>query len=130
MRTYKYRAWSSERNEMLDHKKIITNKEILDQFLSLKEGHSNSTFVFMQSVELSDSKTKAIYEGDIIQGIYKIGCMEGSTVGVVQFNKENSRYELNSKDSKMPLGTITEKDVIGNIFENKELIAKYEINID
>lgn len=115
-RIIKFRAWDKESRQMYLPN---TNKEFnygLLQDESFMEAHE-----VMQFTGLTDKNGKEIYEGDIIyyddceqmnddSGIYEITFMEKEA----RFTADESSLSLN--------GYAPTSEVIGNIYENKELL--------
>lgn len=133
MREIKFRAWSKLLKKMLSHEdldktlKSLTKTEyIAGIFLPL-----NSDVEVMQYIGLKDSDGEEIYEGDIVErvdltpteeyyGKTEVGVVEYKTCQYVLKIKENSYYEM-SNDGTFG---ISKYRVIGNIYENKELLSK------
>ena len=71
------------------------------------------SYELMQFTGLKDKKGKEIYEGDIITTIY-------DTNGIIVFNY--SGFEIKETDSFRNINSVDK--IIGNIFENPELLTK------
>ena len=77
----------------------------------------------MQSTELFDKNGKEIFEGDIVQyldGEYSfVGVVENSAFGIYAKNKyDNYSFEDFADENTKEADVV----VIGNIYENKELL--------
>ena len=89
-------------------------------------------YVVQQYTGLKDSKGKEIYEGDVVKIIYD------KAIGEVYFDFNLGAFRLKDKSSKSypittyrfdevnkPIGLVNVADeVIGNIFENSELLKQ------
>lgn len=139
MREIKFRAWDSVQGIMLPVESINFREDTV----SLNEGDNSVTdttemFQLMQFTGLQDRKQKEIYEGDIMDYFTYVMCNERRK-GIVCFDEKQSKYkivpfemyELNagnggytghSFDSAICAGS----EVIGNIYENPELLAPKE----
>jgi len=85
----------------------------------------NRRFEFMQFTGLKDSKGKEIYEGDIIK--HEFGLSKKSLIGIVRYNKEFARFQVESSSDFAGLiltTTLKTEEVIGNEFENPELLKE------
>ena len=135
MREYKFRVWSQaektwSNTSMLE---VWDNSGILKPFAFL--GHPIENYIIQQATGLKDKNDKDIFEGDILKIINKGGLLIFST-GIYwaqvkwdendfQFNLNLLRYEggKNAQYSTNLNGeSIREYEVVGNIFENPELI--------
>ena len=105
MREIKFRAWNIKKKEMLPTSSIWKC-----DFTPYNDGD----YTIMQFTGKKDSNSKEIYEGDIMQfysGLVAKG--ENPIIRqVVKWNNKRSRYDN------------IEGDVIGNIYENPELLTK------
>ncbi len=112
MRKIKFRAWDKK------NKKFVNGKDVSEDRIptkSTKQGFKLMTsFVLMQYTGLKDKNGKEIYEGDIVN--YHKSDIEGN---VVTF-KYGMFYLIN--DSLHHYFCSGNLEVIGNIYENKELL--------
>lgn len=117
MREIKFRAWHKEKEEM-----------IYDNFSVSYNGIPHDPFGFqpleiMQYTGLKDKNGVEIYEGDILsRTVYK----DWKSCDVVFFSEKEARYKLLHNNEigkeKYFVEDIGEFEVIGNIYENPELL--------
>ena len=116
MRELKFRAWDKKRKELVyfdlslcnSESRIWFNEQIVDNNV-------------MQYVGLKDKNGKEVYEGDIIKHIVTI---ERNIFEVIY---ENGRFIARSPYIKHDLYFLTknkDSEVIGNIFENPEILER------
>lgn len=115
----KFRAWLKNDKEMIDVDEIHFDNGQLD-FIgdAITFMRKANEIELMQSTGLSDKNGKEIFEGDVVHA-YSEGA---SLIGVVEYL--DNAYCIKSKnDIYNPLWTNAEHyEVIGNIYENKELL--------
>lgn len=121
----KFRAWNSETKEIEVFK---TYEEISELFLALSA--DDGFYSIMQSTGLKDKNGKEIFEGDIVRttrflgradeigGFYEY---EKDYLGVVKV-LEGSWVIDTGSDAVDLWSEIDENEVIGNIYENPELL--------
>lgn len=119
MRTVEFRIWCNESEKFWDGP---FNDRLNDIF-------NKKRFTFQQFTGLKDKDGKKIFEGDIVKTIY--GGM--NEVGSVIFDENTCAFRIKTKTMQLlPIVTIRFSStptlinvadlVVGNIFENKELL--------
>jgi uncharacterized phage protein (TIGR01671 family) len=122
MREIKLKAWSKRYKKIW---KVIQINFAVEQVL-LEDGEWYDYDNLMQYTGLKDKNGKKIYEGDIvnIKHPQDIGGDFGNTNGQV-FWDEQEGYWCHSNQSGRPPKRMWEYcEVIGNIYENQELLNK------
>lgn len=134
---YKYRVWDKE-NKYLHYPTRYNNFAIVNGTVVKIESYptANSAYlgkriawefddaVIMQSTGLKDKNGKLIYEGDIVKTEAQAGIV--INYGIVGFNEKEARFlmtaNLKSQDYIYSFWYRDSLEVIGNIYENKELL--------
>lgn len=141
MRTIKFRAWDKQTKKMVPlwgitwkawDRHIDGGGTINDVIIDLAGTISRfeHEVVLMQFTGLTDKNGKEIYEGDILRkeylnGIrlyvvkYGIGYMDCKCYSYMGIFLEVSGKQI--EDTDIP-GTVADCEIIGNIYENKELL--------
>ena len=118
-REIKFRAWDKER------KCICKNNAVCNMDIEGNLNPQSNIYEIMQFTGLKDKKGKEIYEGDIIKWFAD----SIDKIGVIEWNE--GTYVINRKDVDIIYGfgdfmfinnMILEGEVIGNIYENPELL--------
>lgn len=120
-RVIKFRAWDKERKEWL--KKSDIYDMLKDQALWNPE--MSEYYKIQQFTGLFDKNDKEIFEGDIIKFEYN---PRNILICKVEYSNYNASFDIyhyytpNNKES-MPIGLTKERaEIIGNIFENSDLL--------
>ena len=141
MRELKFRAWDKENQHMAysdkhewDYKFSFDGKSgnlscainccYCDTFGD-EHDDWNELDNIMQYTELKDKNGKDIYEGDVLR---KSGCLDA----IVEFERvqfcikgaDSIRYVNNTIDGSIRNFPVDEYEVIGNIYENPELLQR------
>ena len=117
MREIKFRAWYHTEKRMIDWNEMQDNSiESLDTYF---RGVFGDVSPVMQYTGLKDKNGKEIYEGDIVQNFREKFIVEywGGQILVSWYLRS-----INSGDTS-ELDCFGEYEVIGNIYENPELLG-------
>lgn len=113
MREIKFRAWWVGSKLMESWKEILRTEPLSMYF------EPDERTVLMQYTGLKDKNGKEIYEGDIVleyesgRGIYGIK---------YEVAYEHNGFWLKDRDNECGFGLTDDMEIIGNIYENSELI--------
>ena len=116
MREIKFRAWNKNTKQMIDLKAITPLALDISAngiFLPFRDD-----LILMQYTGLKDKNGQEIYEGDIVKHLTYGGNYP------VTYSCENTGYGLKTRRGSMHLCSdcCPNLEVIGNIYENKELL--------
>lgn len=107
MRAIRFRVWNKQNKTMYPSAPLYKCNFTTSNF---------DEYVVMQYTGLKDGYDKEIYEGDIILSI------QSNIKYVVEFNKLEAAFLAVAKASYIPSRGWKEAEVMGNIYENPELI--------
>ena len=113
----KYRAWDKKRKKLglleadmisgeFQSGKIYDDEDV--DWMEIEE------FILMQSTGLKDKNYKEIFEGDILK--------DGSEYGRVVYDPDRTMWRVYGKDFDDALSDWWTGRVVGNIYENPELL--------
>lgn len=118
MRDIKFRAWDIKNNRMLKDATILFDDNWTNPF-------TDKDYICMQYTGLKDKNGKEVYEGDIVEtniqdGIYEVSYGEEIFDGAYRYTgiilKGCSEFSTGQKEFSEFV------EVVGNIYENKELL--------
>jgi uncharacterized phage protein (TIGR01671 family) len=127
-RKIKFRAWDKIDNKMF----AMGYNEGFWAFIEVE----SDRYEIMQFTGLHDEQDKEIYEGDIIEIPWKFNPKQPHRKCVVTFNNDNASFTANYKDKNeivrflIDCGQMQADNekykVIGNIYENPELLKEHK----
>lgn len=142
MREIKFRAWDKEKSMMLtstnqygeDEPNVVFSQSSAGAFTRLWEAlvrfSESDRFELMQYTGFKDKNGKEIFEGDIITCIKFVGGKELHSSGKVLHNEPSRMFrsefyiEELKTDKKLDGMLASDMEIIGNIYENPELLTK------
>ena len=121
MREIKFRIWDEAERQMMSWEEVDErDKTGVYQFLDMIE---EDGFEVMQYTGLKDIDSRDIYEGDICEAEQMLYPLTGTRTGVVKYLDGSYLLEdLNGLDGDFLFSETAETRIIGNIYENPELL--------
>lgn len=115
---FKFRVWKKAENKMVKGVTYL-NPLLLDEEIAPDEAKN---YVIMQCTSLKDKNGKLIYEGDIVSACHTTPMgTEINMVCIVEFDR--GAFWINFRHGATYLvNDDTYYEIIGNIYENKELL--------
>lgn len=130
MREIKFRAWDKENNEMVYQNKLIYNgkyKFYVDKYgmvltkVKVFNIYEDVQADIMQYTGLKDKNGKEMYEGDIVERTFLNLIERDKFIGTIKYYEGTYNID-NDKEACSVFHEIDTFEVIGNIYENKELL--------
>ncbi len=127
-RDIKFRIWDIENKEMLEVQELDFEPTFYGGRIAIRPDQYNDYFntedmILMQYTGLHDKNGKEIYEGDIVG----IDYLSYIVTGVVTYSTKDAMYILTNTnsiaDENEPLGDYKNLEVIGNTYDNPELLG-------
>lgn len=137
---FKFRMYDTNVNKMYmpnDFEEVESIYECIKQQINwdldvdydIKFNHIEDGRFFMQCTGLKDKNGKLIYEGDIVRFYFD----NDEIIAVIEWDNDESRFYLNTTDyfkdkyvTDFEIVKQEEYEVIGNIYENPELLKACE----
>jgi len=124
MREIKFRIWNKNENKMFEDVSLF-NDDFTDMLNEHMRYLQTNKCIFMQYTGEKDKNGKEIYEGDILRQFREDNCFgEYESEEFIEIVKIPVYTEFSNWGSGGPDGDypILEMEVIGNIYENEELL--------
>lgn len=122
MREIKFRAWDNSKKEMLYPKKAEDMTDKITSASLLAAYNDGGLDSIMQSTGLFDKNGKEIWGGDVVE-FYYLGTHRDVVRYIVDGFKVNTTGHTDDVKTELCLGfPFREMKIIGNIYENPELI--------
>lgn len=134
----RYRAWYVLAEEMINEILMISfvRKEIIGKFsdgstsvpLKFEDKRNGEDVILMQSTGILDKNSQEIFEGDVVRQVRTQPTIENETITGVVTMLEGAWLIVNDNEQlASDLWSETdENEIIGNIFENQEILEEKE----
>lgn len=133
MRDIKFRCWDTENKEMLEVQELdyedSYNGQPMIRTTMYSDYFDTEDMILMQYVGLKDKNGKEIYEGDIVKFRFKDDREEfPDLIGYIEYQTTFTAFRIMSNQGsfKIDITEIKFIEVIGNIYDNPELLEKGE----
>ena len=132
-REFEFRAWDMDINAFLDSWYIChhPNQFLVTDVLT-KEEFPNA--IALQYTGVKDVNGKKIFEGDIVNISNKL-CNPSTPdwVGYVEYDTNGAAFIISLREDKDQVTHVLvispASEIIGNVFQNPELVEKYKLEI-
>nr|DAI00062.1 MAG TPA: YopX protein [Caudoviricetes sp.]DAQ53722.1 MAG TPA: YopX protein [Caudoviricetes sp.] len=134
----RYRAWYVLAEEMIDEILMISfvRKEIIGKFsdgstsvpLKFEDKRNGEDVILMQSTGILDKNSQEIFEGDVVRQVRTQPTIENETITGVVTMIEGAWLIMNDNEQLASYlwSETDENEIIGNIYENPELLEDKE----
>ena len=124
-REIKFRAWDKNVSRVFDVQSMDWKNKVC--WVIKPQGHSIIDPILMQYTGLKDKNGKEIYEGDVVKTMMHYADDDGNPVNGQETTFEVKWVENNGSQyvglSLFPCDDIHQLEIIGNIYENKDLLV-------
>ena len=139
MREIKFKVWDEETKRMYSQKDVIVCFDNIGEDVYTKDDIPRALYDYklMQYTGMKDADGKEVYEGDIIKIISENVITGWDDVGIIVYDEEYGSYCLEGFDGAYMdeywdvnnLVIKADMYVIGNKYENKEILKEYDFDI-
>ena len=121
MREIRFKVWDVKRKRMLDRECIVLNDgDYYEDYRDFEDGTALNNIVVMQYTGLDDKNGLGIFEKDIVKAKSADGFED---VYLVDWYEKEGEYAIFLKGEPWRRLSIRDEiEVIGNIYQNKELL--------